>query len=281
MAKQANDTPQQDPTQEKLRAALEGIDRRIVVFSGKGGVGKTTVSVNLAYALAELNLAVGLFDADVTGPNVAQMTGVSDPATVRGGRSVPHLAHGIHVVSIATMLPPDAPVIWRGPMRSRAIEELLTETAWGNVDTLVADLPPGTGDEVLTIAQRVRPQLAVIVTTPQSVARGDARRAVGFAKKLEIPQIGLVENMSGLVCPHCGEAIDVFGTGTTLADARELGVEHFGALPMDPTVPTESDTGAPAILARPHSALADEMRRIARLIAERLEGASAPSATGS
>jgi len=271
MTEQRPGDNQTDPAQAKLEAAMQHIKHRIVVFSGKGGVGKTTVSVNLAVALGELGFAVGLFDADVTGPNVARMTGASDPTQVRGERALPHLRHGLHVVSLATMLPPDAPVIWRGPMRSRAIEQLLTETLWDDVDTLVTDLPPGTGDEVLTVVQRVRPQVAVIVTTPQSVARGDARRAIGFAKKLDIPSIGVVENMSGLVCPHCGESIELFGANTTQADAQALDVDHFGVLPMDPLVPGESDEGAPAVLTRPHSAWTGAVRQIARAVAERLQ----------
>jgi ATP-binding protein involved in chromosome partitioning len=216
-------------------------------------VGKTTVSVNLAYALASTKLRVGLLDADITGPNVLQMTGIGERAEALEGRILPHEKRGLKIVSLASMLPQGAPVIWRGPLRAKMIEQFLTDTEWGDLDVLLADLPPGTGDEVLTIAQRIAPQTAVVVTTPQKVARIDAHRAVNFAKKLNIPRIGVVENMSGLVCPHCGESIDLFGSGTTLHEAETWGIEHFGTIPMDPTVPTESDTGTPLILARPDS----------------------------
>jgi ATP-binding protein involved in chromosome partitioning len=259
------ETPQSEP-----QPLVPEIPHRVVVFSGKGGVGKTTVAVNLAYALARYGLNVGLFDADVTGPNVARMTGVDEPARVQSGQPVPHERRGVRVVSLATMLPADAPVIWRGPMRSKAIEQLLAETAWGDVDTLVVDLPPGTGDEVLTTAQRLLPQVAVIVTTPQAVSRIDARRAVSFAKRLNIPFIGLVENMSGLVCPHCGETIDLFGAGTTESDAQALAIEHLGTIPLDPAVPRESDAGEPPVLMRPGSPTAAAVLRIARAVARQL-----------
>jgi Mrp family chromosome partitioning ATPase len=174
----------------------------------------------------------------------------------------------VKIVSLATMLPPDAPVIWRGPMRSKAIEELLDKTDWGEIDVLVLDLPPGTGDEVLTITQRIAPQAAMIVTTPQEVARLDARRAVGFAKKLNVSNIGLVENMSGFSCPHCGERIDLFGAGTIAADALELGVALWGTVPLDPGIPAESDAGRPIAVHRPESEAAEAIAAIA----ERLSG---------
>jgi len=239
------------------------IPRRLVVFSGKGGVGKTTVAVNLAYALTSDRHHVGLLDADITGPNVLQMTGVKEPARGTGTQILPHEKHGVHIVSLASMLPQGEPVIWRGPMRSKVIEQLLTETDWGDVDTLVVDLPPGTGDEVLTISQRIAPQVAVIITTPQEVARMDARRAANFARKLNIPHIGIVENMSGFFCPHCGQEIALFGAGASVHDATELGIDHFGALPMDAEAPQESDAGTPNVLRRPHSPLSQAMHALA------------------
>ncbi len=228
---------------------------RVVVFSGKGGVGKTTVAVNLAFALVGRGIRAGLLDADVTGPNVPLMTGIDEPPRVNGSRLVPHERDGVKIVSLASMLPPGAPVIWRGPMRSKALEQLLDETDWGDLDVLVVDLPPGTGDEVLTIAQRTAPQIAVVVTTPQEVALLDARRAIGFARKLEIPAIGVVENMSGLVCPHCGGEIELFGTGGGKREANRQGITFFGAIPVDQATREGGDTGRPIVLADPGGAV--------------------------
>lgn len=241
---------------------VDDIPTRIVVFSGKGGVGKTTVAVNLACAIALRTMRVGLLDADVTGPNVARMAGITEPAKAAGERLLPHERNGVQIVSLATLLPPDAPVIWRGPMRSKAIEQLLDDTEWGTLDALVVDLPPGTGDEVLTITQRVSPGLAIIVTTPQEVALSDARRAVNMAKKLEVPRIGLVENMSGLVCPHCGERLDLFGSGTGRDTAAELKIDFLGQIPLDSKVPISSDSGHPIVLDDPSSPVAVALEEI-------------------
>jgi len=244
----------------------EGAAHCLVVYSGKGGVGKTTVSVNLAYALSALGKSVGLLDADITGPNVAQMAGIKRRPRVRGSRLLPHERAGVKIVSLATLLAAEVPVIWRGPMRSKALEQLLDETEWGPLDVLVVDLPPGTGDEVLTIAQKASPELAVVVTTPQEVALVDARRAIGFARKLEIPAIGLVENMSGLVCPHCGAAVDLFGTGGGQREATRQHVEFLGAVPFDPAARTGADEGNPPLLEDPSSPSAQAMIAIARAV---------------
>ncbi len=247
---------------------VDRIPARVVVFSGKGGVGKTTVAVNLAYALARRGIRVGLLDADITGPNVPQMTGIDEPPHVDGRRLLPHERAGVKIVSLASMLPPDAPVIWRGPMRSKALDQLLDETEWGDLDVLVVDLPPGTGDEVLTIAQRTAPQVAIVVTTPQEVALLDARRAINFAKKLEIPTIGIVENMSGFVCPHCGGEIELFGTGGGKREAARQGVEFLGAVPIDPATRKAGDTGRPIVLADPTSAVSEGFDGIASRVRE-------------
>ncbi len=241
---------------------------RIVVFSGKGGVGKTTVAVNLAFVLTGRGLRTGLLDADVTGPNVPQMTGIAEAPQMKDDRLLPHERAGLRMVSLASMLPAGAPVIWRGPLRSKALEQLLDETAWGDLDVLVADLPPGTGDEVLTIVQRTAPQLALVVTTPQEVALIDARRAVNFARKLEIPAIGIVENMSGLVCPHCGETIDLFGSGGGRSEAERQGVSFLGAVPVDPATREGADAGRPIVLAAPDGPAAAAFGSIADRIEE-------------
>jgi ATP-binding protein involved in chromosome partitioning len=244
------------------------VSTRIVVFSGKGGVGKTTVAVNLAYAFARRGVRVGLLDADITGPNVPQMTGIDEPPRSEGERLLPCERAGVKIVSLASMLPPGAAVIWRGPMRSKALEQLLDETEWGDLDMLVVDLPPGTGDEVLTIAQRTAPQIAIVVTTPQEVALLDARRAIDFAKKLEIPTIGIVENMSGFVCPHCGGEIALFGIGSGEREAARQGVDFLGSIPIDQATREGGDTGQPIVLADPASAVSRTIEAIAVAVSE-------------
>jgi len=261
----------QEQTERQIQSTLDRIKHRIVVFSGKGGVGKTTVAVNLACAMAQAGRRVGLLDADITGPNVPQMFGIDEPAIADSDRLQPHERYGVRVVSLASMLPAGAPVIWRGPMRSKALEQLLGDTEWGELDVLIADLPPGTGDEVLTIAQRTSPQAAVVVTTPQEVALLDARRAINFAAKLSIPIVGLVENMSGLICPHCGGSIELFGSGGGRHEALQRGVAFLGAVPIDPATREAGDTGRPIVLTDPESdtskafgaIVADLERRIA------------------
>ena len=254
--------------EDGIKAAMGQIDHRIVVFSGKGGVGKTTVSVNLAYSLAKRGKRVGLLDADITGPNVPQMVGIAEALEADGQRILPHEKNGVKIVSLASMVAPEVAIIWRGPLRSKAIEQLLGDAKWGKLDFLIMDLPPGTGDEVLTIAQRTSPQMAIIVTTPQEVALIDARRAVNMAKKMEIGRIGVVENMSGLVCPHCGERIDLFGTDGGRRDALRLGVRFLGAIPIDPNVRAGADAGQPILLANPDADASQAFLSIASRIEE-------------
>lgn len=250
MAQNANRPHPAEEQDKQIEAALQKIKNRIVVFSGKGGVGKTTVAVNLAYALVKQNFEVGLLDADITGPNVPQMTGAeSSPAVLGDTRQVvPQVKDGLRIISIAPMLPKDSPLIWRGPLRSNAIRQFLADVLWGELDYLLADLPPGTGDEVLTAAQKMRPQAAVVVTTPQEVSLLDCRRAVTMARKLDIPHIAVVENMSGLICPYCGETIDVFGTGGGEKMAEDMHVSFLGRIPMELKVREGSDAGKPVVL---------------------------------
>jgi ATP-binding protein involved in chromosome partitioning len=255
---------------EEITRAMKQIPHRIVVFSGKGGVGKTTVAVNLAYALARRGVHVGLLDADLTGPNVPQMAGVAESARSQDGRLIPHDKDGVRIVSLASMVPPGVPIIWRGPLRSKALDQLLGETSWGAIDVLIADLPPGTGDEVLTIVQRSLPQMALVVTTPQEVALLDARRAANMAKKMEVGKIEIVENMSGLVCPHCGEPIDLFGTGGGQREAQQLGVGFLGQIPIDPRVREGADAGRPIVLEAPDSPVAKAFEEIAQRVMDRL-----------
>lgn len=250
----------------------ESIAHRIVVFSGKGGVGKTTVAVNLACTLGLRSPTVGLLDADITGPNVLQMLGIHEAPESLNEKLIPHKQHNVRAVSLASLLPADAAIIWRGPMRSKALEQLLEDTAWGDTDTLIIDLPPGTGDEALTIAQKVKPQLAIIVTTPQEVALLDARRAISFARKLDIPGLAIVENMSGLVCPHCSERIDLFGSGGGHLEAERQGIRFLGAIPMDPAARVAADAGRPFVLDHPDSLVAQSFVKIADQTADQFAG---------
>ena len=249
----------------------DSVSNRIVVFSGKGGVGKTTVAVNLACVLSRRSYKVGLLDADITGPNVLHMMGIDEHPETKDKKLLPHERHGIKAVSLASLMPADAAVIWRGPLRSKALEQLLNDTEWGDMDTLIMDLPPGTGDEALTIAQQVKPQLAIVVTTPQEVALLDARRAINFARKLEVPTIAIVENMSGLICPHCGETIDLFGVDGGKAEAAQQDIVFLGEIPLDPAARLAGEQGKPYVLKHPESAIADSFRDIADKLVDLLK----------
>ncbi|MBN2426353.1 MAG: Mrp/NBP35 family ATP-binding protein [Calditrichaceae bacterium] len=240
---------------KRITGIMDSIKNRIVVFSGKGGVGKTTVSVNLAYALVKKHLKVGLLDADITGPNVPKMTGANSPYMVEENSSLikPNVKDGLSIISIESMVPKDTPVIWRGPLRSNAIRQFLGDVIWGELDFLLADLPPGTGDEVLTSVQSMKPNMAIVVTTPQEVSLIDCRRAVNMAKKMNIPIIGVVENMAGLVCPYCEKIIEVFGSGGGESMAGQMNVNFLGRIPMEINNRLAGDQGKPMVLHRPES----------------------------
>lgn len=247
-------------TCESAKATAGGLPRKadidvkhvILVLSGKGGVGKSTVSVNLAFALAAHGYRTGLMDLDIHGPNIPKMLGIeSHRLTTLGTMIEPIRVTGnLAVVSMGFLLPDiSTPVIWRGPMKMSAISQFLSEVDWGTLDFLVVDLPPGTGDEALSIIQ-LAPNVrgAIIVTTPQDVATMDALKAAKFVEKLEIPVIGIVENMSGLVCPHCREEIDIFGRGGGEKIAGQLGVPFLGSIPIDPELRKSGDEGRPFII---------------------------------
>ena len=227
---------------------IHKIKHRIVVFSGKGGVGKTTVSVNIAYGLQAKGNKTGILDADITGPNVPKMLGLSGDLLMENKRVIPKEINGVKVISIANIIPPDQPVIWRGPLRSKLLFQFLGDVEWGYLDYLVADLPPGTGDEIITMTQKMEPDLAIIVTTPQEISLVDSRRAVNMAKKMNIPKIGIIENMSGLMCPECGYRIDLFGSGGGKKQAEEMNVLYLGMLPIDTEARKMADEGKPIIL---------------------------------
>ena len=247
-------TPEQQKKIElqnkKITENLAHIRHRIVVFSGKGGVGKTTVSVNLAYGLQIKGYKTGILDADVTGPNVPKMTGINDQVLMQGDRLIPQERNNVKVISLANIIPPNQPVIWRGPLRSNLLNQFLGDVEWGELDYLVADLPPGTGDEILTMTQKMAPDLAIIVTTPQEVSLIDSARAISMAKKMGIPLIGLVENMSILICPSCGAKIDLFGSGGGKKQAEETNVRFLGSLPISLEARRLGDEGKPFILER-------------------------------
>jgi len=235
--------------EEIIKKHIKGIKHRIVVFSGKGGVGKTTVSVNLSYGLVARGFATGILDADITGPNVPKMVGVSkSPKVDENKMMMPVKKDGLYVISIGMLITDDTPIIWRGPMRSKAISQFLRDVNWGELDFLIADLPPGTGDEVLTIAQRMEPDLAIVVTTPQEVSILDCRRAIKLAKKMKTRYIGVIENMSGLRCPKCGTKIEIFGSGGGVRLAREMCVEFLGKIPIEVATRESSDEGKPIVL---------------------------------
>lgn len=260
----------QEQQEARIKENLAQIKNRIVVFSGKGGVGKSTVAVNLAYALIQKKLQVGLLDADITGPNVPKMIGAtSAPEAIDDHRILPVIKDGLRMVSIAPLIPNNEPVIWRGPLRSGTITQFIADVMWEELDVLLSDLPPGTGDEVLTTAQKMLPQIAIVVTTPQEVSLLDCRRAVNMAKKLNIPKIAVVENMSGFVCPHCKESIDFFGTGGGQKMAEEMDVQFLGKVPMEMINRECGDAGKPVVLnhqdtqtAAAFSSIADEVIKL-------------------
>ena len=256
--------------EEILQTTLSKIKYRIAVMSGKGGVGKSTVAVNLAVALAGSGRSVGLFDADVHGPNVPKMLGLNTSVPSMGPNGLVPVQAGenLKVISMAFMLEnPDTPVVWRGPMKHSLFQQFLSDVDWGPLDYLVVDLPPGTGDEPLSIAQLLgQPLWAIIVTTPQEVALLDSRKSVVFARTLEMKTLGIVENMSGLVCPHCKGIVDLFKTGGGAKAATELGVPLLGVIPIDPQIVTGGDAGITIESADPTGSTAEAFRELARKV---------------
>ncbi|HVH08351.1 MAG TPA: Mrp/NBP35 family ATP-binding protein [Gemmatimonadales bacterium] len=242
----------------------------LAVSSGKGGVGKSTVSTNVAVALARAGHRVGLMDADIYGPNVPRMMGVNQKPEVHGSKIRPLVAHGVKVISLGLIVERDAPAIWRGPIVMKVIQQFLRDVEWGQLDYLLVDLPPGTGDAQLSLAQSVHLRGAVIVTTPQEVAVGDALRGGKMFERVGVPVLGVVENMSYYVCPHCGERTAIFlaGGGTRLAD--ELGVPLLGQVPLQAALADLADAGRPVVLAEPTSPAAQALDAIARRVADAL-----------
>ena len=254
--------------EKRIEGNISKINHRIAVFSGKGGVGKTTVSVNLAFCFQMKGFSTGILDADITGPNVAKVLGINDELIILNKSIIPFQKDNIKMISIAGLIKPGQPVIWRGPMRSKVINQFLADVDWGELDYLIADLPPGTGDEILTIAQKMKPDYAIIVTTPQEVSVIDAERAITMAKKLEIPFIGVIENMSGFICPFCKNKIDLFASGGGKKLAEDYDVQFLGSIPIDINARIFSDKGKSIILEKPDCEVTKSFKSIADLIEE-------------
>lgn len=251
------------PTPQAGPEPVAGVDRIIAIASGKGGVGKSTVSANLAVALARAGRKVGLLDADIYGPSQPRMMGVSQrPASPDGKTIIPLQAHGVTMMSIGLMLDPAKAVIWRGPMLMGALQQMLGQVAWGKLDVLLVDLPPGTGDVQLTLCQRTQLTGAIVVSTPQDVALLDARKAIDMFNTLKAPVLGLIENMSTYVCPNCGHEEHIFGHGGVAAEAQRIGVPFLGELPLDLPTRLSGDEGTP--VAAGEGPMAEAFGRLAR-----------------
>ena len=248
---------------------LSDVRAIIAVASGKGGVGKSTTAVNLAVALAADGLKVGLLDADIYGPSLPQMLGTRERPRSEGQRIIPLSRWGLKAMSIGFLVEEETPMIWRGPMVMGALEQMMGQVTWGPLDVMIVDMPPGTGDAQLTMSQRVPLAGAVIVSTPQDVALLDARRGVRMFEKVNVPVLGLIENMSFFCCPNCGHRSDIFSHGGARREAERLGVEFLGELPLKLEIRELADAGTPIVMARPDSEEAQSYRRIARRVWEK------------
>jgi len=258
---------------------IPGIEAVIAVASGKGGVGKSTTAVNLALGLRDLGLKVGVLDADIYGPSVPRLLAIKGRPETIGGRTLrPMEAYGMKVMSIGFLVDEETPMIWRGPMVMSAITQMLREVEWGKLDVMVVDMPPGTGDAQLTLAQQVPLAGAVIVSTPQDLALIDARRGIAMFRRVDVPVLGLVENMSYFLCPHCGKRTDIFSHGGAKAEAERLGVPFLGEVPLEPVIRETSDAGLPIVATKPDSPQAAIYREIAARVRDGLAQKSARAA---
>jgi len=257
-----------DPSAD--RKAIAGVGHVIAVGSGKGGVGKSTVAANLAIALAQTGSKVGLLDGDIYGPNLPRMLGVHRQPYQKDGRIVPVEAHGIHFMSMGLLVDQGEAVVWRGPMLHGAIKSFLTDVDWSGMDYLIVDLPPGTGDVQLSLIQQTVVTGAVIVTTPSQVAIEDAVKAINMFNKLQVPVMGVIENMSYFMCPNCSTRHDIFSTGAGEQRALAMGLPFLGSLPLDPAVRAGGDSGAPTVVGAGDSETAASFRRIAGVLAQRV-----------
>ena len=263
------------------KAEVPGIGAIIAVASGKGGVGKSTTAVNVALAMKANGLRVGILDADIYGPSLPRLLHLTGRPEAIGGRILkPMEAYGVATMSIGYLVEEETPMIWRGPMVVSALTQMLREVAWGDLDVLVVDMPPGTGDAQLTMAQQVPLAGAVIVSTPQDIALIDARRGLSMFQKVDVPVLGIIENMSYFLCPHCGERSDIFSHGGARREAARLGVDFLGEVPLDLAIRETSDEGTPITLAQPGSAHAQMFREIAARVWAKVSGEGAMRRAG-
>jgi len=258
-------------TAQQPENLVPGVKNLIAVASGKGGVGKSSVSANLATALALEGATVGLLDADITGPNIPQMMGVEgQPSATPEGKIRPLERYGVKVISIQFFVPAGQPIVWRGPLVGGAIQQFLRDVEWGELDYLVVDMPPGTSDAQLTLAQSVPVTGAVLVTTPQDVALADVEKAYNMFERMSVPILGIVENMSAFICPHCDEPTEIFGRGGAERFAQAHDLHYFGGIPLDMKVRQGGDAGVPAVAQRELGPAAEVMRQVARAVAGRV-----------
>jgi ATP-binding protein involved in chromosome partitioning len=256
--------------------ALPGVGNIVAVGSGKGGVGKTTIAVNLAIALTKLGFRVGLIDADIYGPNVPLMFGTTrQPRVLASNQIEPNIAHGVKVISVGFLSPGDKPMVMRGPMLHQIIRQFLQQVEWGELDFLLVDLPPGTGDVVISLVQTVPLTGAVVVSTPSDVALQDARKALEMFHQVNVPVLGIVENMSHFTCPHCHQEIDIFSKGGAERTAKQFDVPFLGSIELDAEIRKGGDTGLPVALAGPESAKAAQFYSVAKQVAELAKAQSA------
>ncbi|MBV9570979.1 MAG: iron-sulfur cluster carrier protein ApbC [Alphaproteobacteria bacterium] len=271
----AHQTPRQQspaphPQHAAHRIGIPGVKSVIAVASGKGGVGKSTVAVNLALALSQLGMKVGLLDADIYGPSVPRLLGINRKPVSDGEKLQPIEKFGLKAMSIGFLVGEESPLVWRGPMVQSALTQMMNDVVWAPLDVLVLDMPPGTGDAQLTIAQRVPLKGAVIVSTPQDIALIDARKGLQMFRKTEVPVLGIVENMSVFICPHCGEGSHIFGHGGARETAEELSAPFLGEIPLVPAIRQTSDAGTPIVALEPESGEARAFMAIAIQVAEKI-----------
>jgi ATP-binding protein involved in chromosome partitioning len=258
------------------RGAVPGVGAIVAVASGKGGVGKSTVAANLALGLQANGLRVGVLDADIYGPSMPRMLGISGRPRSRDGKSlIPMENYGLKCMSMGFLVPEDTPMIWRGPMVMSALQQMLREVEWGELDIMIADMPPGTGDAQLTMAQQVPLAGAVIVSTPQDIALLDARKGLNMFRKVDVPVLGIVENMSYFLCPHCGGRSEIFSHGGARQEAERLGTEFLGEVPLDLKIRETSDGGTPITISDPDNPYALVFRQMAARIWQKVSGEDA------